>query len=217
MASSPFETDDVFDEVGESLTLQFFDKDEDNVLVESLDVCSNFTLEGFSIDEQDVFENLFPDAVDLQFEESNDASNPSSSTSESIQIGESVNISEDVFDSTKVTEPPKRRRGRRPKSEASLGPLLPKERRPKKNKLYEISQPFKDETLEKKRQNAIQAKVHRDTAKHQMELLQKEVEITKKEKEVLVRESERLKANIEKLRESLKIYKERTLSISSEL
>ena len=97
----------------------------------------------------------------------------------------------------------KRKRGRRPKSEAGIY-YPPRRRRPRKVKAYEIEKPFEDKEKEKKRLNAISAKCHRDSRKIVEENLRKQIRDLTEESDNLRKEKIELQKNTGKLLELVK-------------
>lgn len=101
--------------------------------------------------------------------------------------------------------PPKRKRGRKPKSEkGNYAPPKPKAR---KRKIYEIDEPLEDKEQERKRLNAVNAKRHRDLQKQAKEVLSEQLETVKVERDSLKREVEALRMKEVELSQQLEVFK----------
>lgn len=101
--------------------------------------------------------------------------------------------------------PPKRKRGRKPKSEKGIyAPPKPKAR---KRKIYEIDEPLEDKEQERKRLNAVNAKRHRDLQKQAKEVLSEQLETVKVERDSLKREVEALRMKEVELSQQLEVFK----------
>lgn len=79
----------------------------------------------------------------------------------------------------------------------------PRRRRPKKDKIYEITEQFEDPVLEKKRLNAINAKKNRDRKKNMLRELGDKVSLVTKERDELRKEVLKLKEREHALRQQL--------------
>ena len=78
-----------------------------------------------------------------------------------------------------------------------------KRRRPVKTKKYEMREILDDDKEERKRKNAIQAKIHRDSKKKAFDDLKKENETLKKENEILNSKLSQIKAEKETVQSKL--------------
>ncbi|KAK7077041.1 hypothetical protein SK128_016805 [Halocaridina rubra] len=102
--------------------------------------------------------------------------------------------------------PPKKKRGRRPNSERGLP--LARQRKPPRQKMYKIDQPFKDRELEIKRKSAINAKRHRDMQKDYMRDLDNQLNAMKSEIVVLGKERETRQLKVSEISEQLAAIKD---------
>ncbi|XP_066974584.1 uncharacterized protein [Macrobrachium rosenbergii] len=200
----------------------YVDNDENKVIVESLGVPTDIEFEGCEFLEQGTTsDNPFTCSIDLPFEDWNDLDDSSNYTAETLLFDQNESdlngsLHQTPLSSEVKEEPPRRRRrGRRPKAEALLYPSLPRGSRPKKHKLYEMAQPFQDEMTEKRRQNAINAKKHRDQTKGHIQSLRSQIEEVKKETEELSKLSQKLTDNIKLLQQFQGTLRERVLDMTS--
>ncbi|XP_066988121.1 uncharacterized protein [Macrobrachium rosenbergii] len=93
---------------------------------------------------------------------------------------------------------PKKKRGRKPKSEAEKAETLAR-RQAKKSKVrvYEIEQPYEDKEMERKRINAINSKKHRDQEKQLKKEMEKQFADATIERDVLKQQNEELHRNLD--------------------
>ncbi|KAK7077042.1 hypothetical protein SK128_016806 [Halocaridina rubra] len=115
-----------------------------------------------------------------------------------------------VSPSEVVSEPNKaptgKKRGRKPKAEKALHEIQ-NTKKMKKTKVYEITQPFTDMQLERKRLNAVNAKRHRDLQKQVKENLEKQLQDVKTERDHLKDVVETLRAREAELSLKLEQFK----------
>ncbi|XP_037803847.1 histone-lysine N-methyltransferase, H3 lysine-79 specific-like [Penaeus monodon] len=93
------------------------------------------------------------------------------------------------------SDPPKKR-GR--KRLYPPGTTPPRRRRPRKVKLYEL-ETFEDPEMERKRQNALNAKIHREKQKEKKEALQGQLEAAIRDRDELKRQLEEMREREKKL------------------
>lgn len=106
----------------------------------------------------------------------------------------------------------KRKRGRKPKSEA--GQNLPKA---KKQKIYEIAQPFENKEQERKRLNAVNAKRHRDMQKQAKESMEKQLQEVKNERDLLKKQVKELQEREALIRKQMMGFKEKLHSLFTDV
>ncbi|XP_064104811.1 uncharacterized protein LOC135214447 [Macrobrachium nipponense] len=106
----------------------------------------------------------------------------------------------------------KRKRGRKPKSEA--GQNLPKAKRPK---VYEINQPFENKEQERKRLNAVNAKRHRDMQKAAREAMEHQLQEVKTERDMLKKQVEDLQQREALIKKQMMDFKEKLRSLFSDV
>ncbi|KAG7155840.1 uncharacterized protein LOC121854452 [Homarus americanus] len=99
------------------------------------------------------------------------------------------------------SEGPTTRRRRRQQDITKV--KAPRQRRPKKTKIYEREDPFEDPVAEKRRQNAINAKKNRDNKKKLLEDLDDKVAAVTRERDDLEQEVKQLRQREQELRQEL--------------
>ncbi|XP_068230223.1 uncharacterized protein [Palaemon carinicauda] len=111
-----------------------------------------------------------------------------------------------------VSSAGKRKRGRKPKSDS--GANLPKAKKPK---VYEITQPFEDKEMERKRLNAVNAKRHRDMQKEARERDVRELQEVKNERDMLKKQVEELRKSEALLKKQMLVFKEKMFTLWSDV
>lgn len=103
-----------------------------------------------------------------------------------------------------LSNPPKKR-GR--KRLYPPGTTPPRRRRPRKVKLYEL-ETFEDPEMERKRQNALNAKIHREKQKEKKEALQGQLEAAIRDRDELKRQLEEMREREKKLVKELEMIRQ---------
>lgn len=108
----------------------------------------------------------------------------------------------------KSSEPPKKR-GRKPLYPP--GTVRPRRRRPKKVKLYELGT-LEDPEMEKKRQNALNAKIHREKQKERKEALVGQLDAAIRDRDELRRQLEEMREREKKLIRELELVRQQHIT-----
>ncbi|XP_064104819.1 uncharacterized protein LOC135214451 isoform X1 [Macrobrachium nipponense] len=104
----------------------------------------------------------------------------------------------DNFVSHESQDPPKKKRGRKPKSEAEKAAAL-EQRQAKRSRVrvYEVEKPYEDKEMERKRINAINSKKHRDQEKQLKKEMEKQFADTAIERDILKQQNEELQRKLD--------------------